>query len=57
MCRENVSERAVMMNDNHKNLPSDSKPLFNMLNFIVFGIETKLVELSVFFFLGFSRSA
>lgn len=28
-----------------------------MLNFIVFGIETRLVELSVFFFFGFSRSA
>lgn len=39
-------------------LPNDSNPLFNMLSFIVFGIETKLVvALRVFFFFGFSKSA
>lgn len=42
---------------NGLDLPNEIKPLFNMLNFIVFGMETRLVELSVFFFLGFSRSA
>lgn len=40
------------------NSPNDKSPLFSILNFIVLGMETRLVvALNVFFFFGFSISA